>query len=285
MRRNSIAATRRWAPILALLLFLSPSLARAETPGALRLSGAEDPALGLHIERVSELRPLPETEILIPNFKAAVLSNGSIMLSGSGRERAGDPTTAIEFEADLVNETYRTRRVDAKEIEKVFAPAQSLQDENSSSAAVQGNGQAEIPAKIVRPGGWSGRVRVQTRDPIFLVLTETSSKLEWTTYTNGTVKWNRRTDSCSAANPSALGTHWFTKSCQPGTVWYTSSSRVCHEHRGSYYNYDFLVASKRTDASQYIMICGRNDGFFDYRWTHTDSGEGSFLIFGWLILN
>jgi hypothetical protein len=238
-------------------MFLIPSLVAAD-------SASQDLPRGVSIERIVKLRPLPGTEVLIPDFEAMILADGSITVSGSGRERVGGPTRVIEYEVDLVSETYRTHEVDARELQEATNP--------------------------VLPGDSTVRVGVQTRYFVFFgfdKLTETSAELDWTTFSNGTVLLTDRTGSCWAADPSKdLGTHWLTKSCNIGRFWYLSESTVvCHEHQADYYNYDYGNKKRRTNVSEYVRICGRNDGYFDYRWKHRDSGEGSFLFFGWLVLN
>jgi hypothetical protein len=106
-----------------LLIFLIPLLAGAE-------SARQDLPRGISIERIVKLRPLPETEVLIPDFEAKILADGSITVSGSGRERVGGPTRVIEYEVDLVSETYRTREIHARELQEAINPIQNLPDEN-----------------------------------------------------------------------------------------------------------------------------------------------------------
>jgi hypothetical protein len=93
-------------------------------------------------------------------------------------------------------------------------------------------------------------------------------------------------DTCWAKPETLIVTHWFTDSCVNGAVWYTAgNTKVCHDHSGSYYNYDWFIDSWRTDVYQWTQICGRNDGYFDYWWNHTDSGDSAGTIFGVLMLN
>ncbi len=286
MFRHQPVPICRLLSLMALFAFATsqPSLAQDE-----QFSPSGSERRGVHLERIAKLQPVSETQPLIHNFKAQIFSDGSVTLSGSGKEQAGGSPTAIEFEVDISNGTYKTRRLDASEIEDVSDTTMILQDDNVSAiqqSSANPEDQAQTLEKAVVPGSWWGRIRVQTVDPIFLVLAETSSRLAWKTFSNGKVQWTKRTDTCAAANPSALGTHWFKKTCQPGRLWYTNSStKVCHEHRGSYYNWDFGLDSRRTDSSHYTLICGRNDIYFNYSWSYTDSGEAAILIRGRLILN
>ncbi|HKI00950.1 MAG TPA: hypothetical protein VKK31_03120 [Thermoanaerobaculia bacterium] len=110
------------------------------------------------------------------------------------------------------------------------------------------------------------------------------SRLSWTVSSGGTVTGAQpSSDSCWAANPSSLGTHWFVSYCLNGAL-YVSSGRVCNDNRGDYYNYDFGFGSQITTASQYVYACGRNDALYDYNWSHNDGGEGAILIYGSVVL-
>ncbi len=138
----------------------------------------------------------------------------------------------------------------------------------------------------IEPGEWWGSVSVYTRDPPQAILTWTYTKLDWTVFGDGTVDWNFTDDGCWAANPSPFDTHWFIDSCYYGAVWFAAGyTQVCHDHSGSYYNTDFGDPNQRTDVDQWAQMCGRNDGYFDYWWSHIDSGEYAEIIYGFVLLN
>lgn len=227
----------------------------------------------IKVERVLKLQPQAKAEVIVPEFKAVFLSDGSVTVTGKGRARADAPPQGFDFEIDLARGTYATRRLDQQEIEERDR-LQGLPREE------QGERPLEPVIKAITPGTWFGRVRVQTKDPVFVVLTETLSSLTWTVSSSGTVTGvSPSTDSCWAANPSSLGTHWFTSSCAYGGL-YVSSGRVCNDNTGGYYNYDFGDDDDITTVSQYVYLCGRNDAFYDYNFTHNDGGEGALLIYG-----
>lgn len=237
----------------------------------------------LRVLQVVRLQPQADAEILVPNFRAIVREDGSVTLTGSGRARVGAPTSGFDFEVDILAGTYTTRRLDPREIEELV-PLQEAMGFNRTLSEPGDEGDA--PLEKVSPGTWSGRVRVQTKDPAFIVLAETTVQLTWTVASNGTVAWKSYSDGCWAANPSSLGTHWFVTSCAAGGgPWYASGNRVCNDNSGSYHNWDFLNASQRTDSSHYAWLCGRNDAFFDYNWSYSDSGEAALLIFGSVVTN
>lgn len=266
---HRIARNRRTLSLI-LLLTLIPGLAAAEDRA---------PRRSVDVERVQELQPLPDAEVVIPGFKAFYLADGSVTISGKGRARAGAPVQGFDFEVDLASGTYTTRRLSRSEIQE-REPLQKMLGENRQ---IDGRTPKKITAAI-SPGTWSGRVRVQTKDPAFIVLTETTAQLTWTVAANGNVSWNSYSDGCWAANPSSLGTHWSITACNSGGPWYPSATRVCNDHTGSYINWDFGDDNQSTTASQWAWLCGRNDAIYDYNWSHNDGGEFATLIYGSLVV-
>jgi hypothetical protein len=239
-------------------------------------SDAEQRALPeVKVERSVKLQPKPDAEVILPELKALFLSDGSVTLSGKGTAVAGAPAQGFDFEVDLAHGTYTTRQLDQFEIEERDRLQGRLPSEEEKP---------EPSIKAITPGNYTARVRVQTKDPVFIVLTETMTRLSWTVSSTGTVTGVQpSSDSCWAANPSSLGTHWFVSYCLNGAL-YTSAGRVCNDNRGDYYNYDFGFDDQITTASQYVYICGRNDAIYDYNWSHNDGGESALLIYGSVVL-
>ena len=268
--RKTPSHNRFFVPLvsLALLLTIASDPASAADRGRVR----EDRGETIRVERVVKLQPQVEAEVVVPDFKALFLSDGSVTVTGKGTARVDAPLQGFDFEVDLVRGTYATRRLDQREIEERDRLLEALREE-------RGEGPLEPAIEAIMPGTWSGRVRVQTKDPVFVVLTETMSRLTWTVSAGGAVAWQSYSDSCWAANPSSLGTHWYVSSCAYGGP-YTSSGRVCNDNTGNYYNYDFGFDDDITTASQYVYLCGRNDAMYDYNFTHNDGGEGAILIYG-----
>lgn len=251
---------------LALLLFPVSQTAFAADPDRER-----DVRREITVERAVKLQPEVGTEVIVPELKALFLSDGSVTLTGQGTARVNAPPQGFDFEVDLTRGTYVTRHLDQREIEK-----RGLQD---PAREERGKSRLDPAIEAITPGTWSGRVRVLTEDPVFIDLTETMTRLTWTVSSTGAVAWQSYSDSCWAANPSSLGTHWYVSSCAYGGP-YTSSGRICNNNSGSYYNYDFGFDEDITTASQTVYLCGRNDAMYDYNFTHNDGGEGALLIFG-----
>lgn len=255
---------------LALLLIFSSGSAFAVNPELERLAERN-----LKVELAVKLQPQPEAEVVIPQLKALFLSDGSVTLSGQGTVDASAPVHGYDFEVDLARGTYTTRRLDQLEIEE--------------RERLQGGPRKEQPVHRSREGllekatVYCARVRVRTEDPVFVDLTETMTRLSWTISSTGTLSSTYAADSCWAANPSSLGTHWYTNYCTYGGL-YTSAGRLCNANTGDYYNYDFGFDDQITTANQYVYVCGRNNATYDYNWTHNDGGEGALLIFGSVVL-
>lgn len=266
-------------PTLLPLIALGALLAAA--PGSLSAREREAPPLKpaqeLRIERSTLLRPLPEAEVVLPRIEAFFLSDGSVTVRGRGTAKAGAAPAGFDYALDLHKGTYTTR---------LLRPEQIGEREPLTGATGfnRTGGKPGEPELKVSPGNWQGRVRVQTKDPAFIVLTETTAQVSWSVAANGTVTWTSYSDGCWAANPSALGTHWYNSSCSLGAAYY-NSNRACNANTGSYYNYDFVDPNAGTFVTDSDWLCGRNDAIFDYNWSHSDSGEGALLIYGSVLTN
>ncbi len=231
----------------------------------------------LRIERTTKLQPLPDAEVVLPKLEAFFLSDGSVTVRGQGTAKAGAPPSGFDFTIDLEKGTYTTRTLTPEEIRE-REPQQGAMGFNRTGPA------PGSPQEKVSPGNWQGRVRVQTKDPAFIVLTETTARVSWSVSAGGTVTWTSYSDGCWAANPSSLGTHWYNSSCSGGSAYY-NSNRACNANTGSYYNYDFVDPNAGTFVTDSDWLCGRNDAIFDYNWSHSDSGEGAILIYGSVLTN
>lgn len=260
---------------LALFLGLSSGIAFAAEPDRERTARAR-----VEVLEVTKLQPQSGSEVIVPDFKASFLSDGSVTISGKASARAGAPAQGFDFEVDLENRTYKTRRLDAAEIaerdrSRRTPPRSASSEEQPLEKAV---------ANAIRPGDWRGRVRVQTKDPVFIVLTETMASVNWRVSSTGAVTALSHSDYCWAANPSSLGTHWYVDFCLYGAP-YMNAGRACNANRGDYYNYDYLIPTWETTVVQTAYICGRNDAVYDVTWSHNDAGEDSLLIYGTVVMD
>jgi hypothetical protein len=60
---------------------------------------------------------------------------------------------------------------------------------------------------------------------------------------------------------------------------------ACNANNGRYYNWDFWSNTQITEVAQTAQLCGRQDAYYDYWWSHNDAGEAAYLIFGSVFLN
>jgi hypothetical protein len=263
-------------------LVLAASLAFlliASTASAAEPAQARPSELEVRVERIVRLQPQADAEVVIPHFKAMFLSDGSVTVRGGGTAVAGAEPQGYDFEVDLASGTYTTRKLDRQEIEnRDLLEKGDPEDRQSGDAFVD---------KAIIPGNYRAGARVQTRDPVFILLAETMTNLVWTVSSSGAVTGTTgSSDRCWAANPSSLGTHWYTQYCKNGAL-YVSSGRVCNDNAGNYINYDFpplFPTPESTTASHSVYVCGRNDATYNYDWSANHGGEASYLLTGSVVL-
>lgn len=249
---------------------------------------------GQEIKTLVEEFPLKrgmDSEVTLPNFKGQIWSDGSASVSGKGAYDAEAPTRAYEYKVDIKQRTYTVRELDSTviQLEPAVEPQEKIERKNLDPDVLALRGKSQRPDGIsaqISTGYYTARVQVRTYDPIFIKLTETSNTLDWYTYSNGTVDWVSYSLSWWAANPSPLDTHWYISSTShDGPYPLAANTQVYHNMSGSYYNYDFVFDDLGTFVTQTAGITGNNNATFYYNWSHNDSGEGSLLITGWVILN
>lgn len=101
-------------------------------------------------------------------------------------------------------------------------------------------------------------------------------------HVNQGCKWTGGgTAGCGAANPSALGTHWFKTSCSLGGPT-LSDGFFLATARGKYFNWDFGLNTLRTDVDTWVELSLNPGTGVSWNFTHTATGEFSFLLTGHL---
>ena len=224
-------------------------------------------------------------------MKAKLFSDGTATISGSGEYQAGGPTFGIRYEVDLKRKAYKATAIDPNVLkaEKIEIPQAKNEDINTDPEVMKlpktnKDSRGVFTGAWISPGYWWARVRVRTFDPIWIKLTETTNRLDWYTYSSGSVVSTSSYHYWWAANPSSLGTNWYVSSRQYSGPYSQAFGTIYHSVSGSYYNYNFGLPNYGTFASQSASITGRNNATYSYSWSHTDSGEGSLLIYGSVIL-
>lgn len=307
-RQDRVRSGKAWGlPVLLAGLLLASGSAWAQGGGPLVARKAQDP--------VSVIDSVPVTaaadsEVDFGAMQLEFLSDGSRRLSGSGSTREQEMKASYFFAADPVLATYQAVRLtdvveENREIlDRFLEPYTELQAKKTE--IVELLAVSSVPPSLepvfqtlapdncfqrqdlipnpdesfcdICSGSWT--IELETLDPIFVELTRTTNRGNWREGGICTCRWTYGgSKSCWAANPSSLGTHWFVTSCSqvgPISIYRDFYQRV----NGSSFNDDFGLNSLRTWVSQSLTLELIPLLGVSWSFSHSDSGEGSLLIFG-----
>lgn len=226
--------------------------------------------------RIVQLEPQPDAEVVIPNLSAIVLSDGSVKLRGSGAAMPNAEPHGFDYQVDFANGTYTTRKLDKQEItERDRVEKSQLNDQQPES----------VVEAAIAPGYYGIRFKVQTKDPVNILLAETMTSLVWTVSSTGAVTGTTASQDGCWANPETFfNTHWFTSYCQRGGL-YGSPGRVCNDNAGEYYNWDYWTPNISTTASHWVWVCGHSDSVAYYDWSAIHRGEDWPFLTGSVIIS
>ena len=117
---------------------------------------------------------------------------------------------------------------------------------------------------------FTGKISLQTEDPIYIALTQTDLELNWCV-SDGKVEHRSTKYDFWAADPSLALTTWYIDSAGGAVIWYANGqTEVCSQVGSLYHNDNFLWSVvERIYVRHRIKICGRTDGKFVYSWYHT----------------
>lgn len=228
--------------IATMLFVIFSGIAFAEEPKGDQISPKRN------VKRTIKLKPHAKAEVIVPNFYLIYFLDGTVTISGSG---SGDVNSAFEgydFDINPKDGTYMTRRLSEKEI-------RGRLQESISSEGLQ-----PIVEEYYAPGPYRVHAFVQTRDPINIVLTETSTKLEWGVTSTGSVSYIWGGDYCWAEDYSSAATTWYVDACDYGNLWWAADGSLCNDTDGWYYNYDYWDDNLITNAWGTVFLCGQNNG-------------------------
>jgi len=262
-------------------------------------------------EKVTGITDIPAN--IRPVISAKKREKGGYVIEGTGSYKADAPCFAYEYKINLKNKTYtltplalnlddgylklqgintgtnpRSVKSTPPEYRDIAAESGTTDscDQQASERTNKGAADTSTVISAISPGRWSGRVTIRTRDIPNWTLTKTTDYLEWTIFSNGTVRWDSWRVSWYAVNPSPINTHWYiSQQNHYGPTYGGGNTTVNKGVYGAYYNYDWGFDYLSTNASQSASITGRNDAMFNYSWTHNDSGESSSLIWGVVGIN
>ncbi|HYP28815.1 MAG TPA: hypothetical protein VE262_19035 [Blastocatellia bacterium] len=214
-----------------------------------------------------QLQPEPGNQVIVPNFKLEKYSDSSVTISSEVDRVIGSGTLLYGYQVDIANGTYKTFLLDPNEY-----PLKDTDDEKISN-------DEPTPGYVV--SRWWARVTVQTVDPAFCKLTETTSYILWAVHSNWTLSYEQYHDGVWRANPSCVNTHWFLDSVEYGRPWYShGQTTVSNSVLGDYYNWDFGNPGRKTWVLERVQINGHTNGTYTGSWSRTDGGEYSNLIYG-----
>ncbi len=248
---------------------------------------------------------------IMPKLTGKKWSDGSWSIEGKGEYASGQPCFSIEYIVDKTNKTYTINPIAYHGLDDSYLELQASDsgvnpdvlrsDPNIvASTPSTSNIRCEIPTDaavpaaasvgeiqpLYVPGAYVGYATVRTRDIPNWTITRTSDRVGWFVLSNGLVDWFSWRVEWHAVNPSPINTHWYiNQQDHSGPTFNWTRTTVLKYVYGAYYNYDWLFTDLITTANQSVTIIGKNDGFYDYFWTHYDAGESSSLIWGVLTLN
>lgn len=214
-----------------------------------------------------KLKPTKDAEVIIPDFEATFYDDGMRSVGSTINGAVDVPAPSFDFEVDLANGTYKTTQVD---LDEANLEERSTQDGQVGTLAV--------------PGDYVWKVRIVGKDPVFIVVNETTNRLAWRAYSNGSVAWLSYIDRCYAPSPSEGNTNWFVTSCTKSAPYYPSGTvpRVRNWVDGHYINWDWENPNISTTVDHYISLTGFNDGTFTLDWDYHDAGEDYLYLRGTL---
>jgi hypothetical protein len=220
------------------------------------------------VKKTVKLKPHPKAEVIIPDFNLIYLLDGSVNLSGSGSGNVDSSFEGYDFEIDPKEATYMTRRLSEAEIR------------GRLEESIGSEGLEPITEEYYEPGPYRVHAYVQTKDPVSIVLTETSTKLEWSVSSTGSIVYRWAGDRCWHNAYTEAGTTWYTDYCDYGDLWWATDRSLCNDTEGWYYNYDYMYDHLITNAYGQVFICGQNDGNYRTGYKVSFSGEDSGLLRG-----
>lgn len=206
---------------------------------------AEPPEIGTII-----LQPAPDSEVL-DEVAVTILPDGGRIESFSKKIQDGE-SGGYDIQLDLENERYKAIKEEVPaEIKQEIEKQQKLNllelDQPSISAVPTGKGKPTPPYYITR----SVVAYLQTEDPVNIKTCSTFSNLHWTPE----LKTGKSSMWTWDANPSPVGTNWFTKRTRNYKV--TTDELYANSHAWAFhYNYDFDILDFRTDVYHDVYVKG-----------------------------
>lgn len=211
--------------------------------------------------------------MILESVTIKIAPDKTITIEATGEPMPDMPEFAYDISIDISNNTYTTTLVDMSEVN--ILPSEEGEPEKNLGNIK--NQQYSLVPLAISPGTYQATIRVQTLDPVYIVLAQTTNYLKWTVSSNGSVQWNAYTDGCLGYTTPI--THWYVSACSSSAPYY-SGGVAYNAASGTYYNWDWGNPNLSTNAYHSITVGGKNDGHCTYSWSHSDWGEDANLTWG-----
>jgi hypothetical protein len=173
-----------------------------------------------------------------------------------------------------INETENTYCVRVMEEEPLRAHLSQL---HQLEGEEEGLTLQEVSPESVKLKPKFIEVAATTVDPLLAPLCATWHRLVWL-HDGKVAKYHSRKKVATPWNPSAFGTHWFTRECKYTVLDRSKAQSVRSQVYASYYNYDFGLDSQITAVSHRITLTGLSNGKSKYDVSWFKSGEAHYLL-------
>jgi len=223
------------------------------------------------------LTPDKDSEVILDAVNIKTAPDGTITIEAKGGHVDGMPAFAYDISIDTRQGTYKTKLVPLSDV-KIYSSQQGSSGDNKDKSESSWSSPNNAQPLAIAPGTYEAKILVQTLDPVFFLLAQTTNYLKWTVSSSGSVQWKSYTGGC-AGFTTPLGTHWYVSSCRSNLPYYQSGIAY-NEAAGTYYNWDWGNPNLATYSSHWVKVGGKNDGHCTYSWTYSDWGEDATLTWG-----
>jgi len=248
---------------IALMLMLALMLSLVPFNGAFGKSDLKDEHVSVRV-----LEADPASDLVLDQVSAIIYPDGRVSVRTMGTKKAGTPEIVFDITVDVEAGTYKV---------ELLTPRDELETYDDEASSISS----------IKPGTYEIQVRLVTRDHLpQYELASTTNRLRWTVYANGTVFRNNHWYVFWTAQPSPIGTYWYTSWSTSYSPWYSAGNTVINTKcEAQYWNNDFLDPNKYTWAWHHVTLSGTNSGVAAWYadWDHW--GEFSGLLHGRVFVN
>jgi len=186
-------------------------------------------------------------------------------ISVEGHAPVDGVTEEFDIDIDPDKGTYKTKRESISQAEEIQLLKKSTLKNNKDITA----------SATTYYYAW---VQAVTDDLPGFDLCATKLRLDWVDY-GSTIGYNWSQLTPWAANPSAVGTHWYTEWTRNYNHEYLDGyTRIRKKGEAGYYNWDWGYDNQRTDVDHWVVIYANNNGTYNYYIGWSRSGEDASIL-------